>query len=177
VKGTTALHTITQLDASRYADSVDGLGEVLADAVDGGASLGFCAPFEPGAAAAWWRAQQPAVNEGTLLVWSAEADGRIVGAVGLIRETKANGKHRAEVVKLVVHRAVRGRGLGRALLSAAEGGAAAAGATLLLLDTETGSAAERLYVSAGWSRFGVVPGYAASPAGRYEDSSFFYKHL
>jgi GNAT superfamily N-acetyltransferase len=77
----------------------------------------------------------------------------------------------------MVHQAARGRGLGRALLATAERAAAASGVTLLLLDTATGGAAERLYQAAGWTRFGVVPGYATDPDGKLEDSSFFYKRL
>jgi len=69
------------------------------------------------------------------------------------------------------------RGLGRALLRTAEQGAAAAGLTLLVLDTVAGSPADHLYGSAGWTRYGVVPGYAADPSGVLEDVSFYYKRL
>jgi ribosomal protein S18 acetylase RimI-like enzyme len=76
-----------------------------------------------------------------------------------------------------VHRRARGRGLGRELLATAERAAAAHGLTLLLLDTETGSAADHLYRAAGWTCYGVVPGYAADPHGTPRDCSFFYKEL
>jgi GNAT superfamily N-acetyltransferase len=177
VKGTTALYPITLLSADAYRDAVDRLAEVLVDVVDGGASVGFRAPFDRAEAAAWWRSRQAAVDHGSLLVWAAEEPAGIVGTVSLIREPKANGSHRAEIVKLMVHRAARGHGLGRALLTTAESAAAAAGATLLLLDTVTDSPAERLYQSAGWTRYGIVPDYATDPAGTYEDCSFFYKSL
>ena len=98
-----------------------------------------------------------------------------VGTVSLALESRPNGRHRAEVVKLMVHPSARGRGLARALLATAEAAAAAAGADLLLLDTETDSSAEHLYRSAGWTRYGVVPGYAADPHGTLRDCSFFYK--
>lgn len=52
-----------------------------------------------------------------------------------------------------------------------------AGAALLMLDTETGSAAEHLYRSANWTRYGVVRDYAVGPSGVLRDSSFFCKHL
>jgi hypothetical protein len=52
------------------------------------------------------------------------------------------------------------------------------GRTLLTLDTETGSDAERLYLRLGWTRFGMVPGYAMRADGsRPETVSFFYKAL
>ena len=76
-----------------------------------------------------------------------------------------------------MHRAHRGRGLGRRLLAAAERSAAGQGITLLVLDTEADSDAERLYRSAGWQRYGVVPDYAADPAGVLRDCSFFHKNI
>ena len=46
-----------------------------------------------------------------------------------------------------------------------------------MLDTETGSVADHLYGAAGWIRYGIVPGYAADPAGTLQDCSFYYKEL
>jgi GNAT superfamily N-acetyltransferase len=97
--------------------------------------------------------------------------------VSLALEGKPNGRHRGEVVKLMVRRDSRGRGLARALLTTAEDAAVRAGLTLLLLDTATGSAADHLYRDTGWTRYGVVPGYAADPAGSLEACSFYYKQL
>jgi hypothetical protein len=62
-------------------------------------------------------------------------------------------------------------------MQAAESAALAAGRTLLVLDTVTGSDAERLYQRLGWSRVGVVPDYALWPDGRLCDTTFFYKRL
>ena len=169
--------TITRLTTDVFEDSVPGLAGLLADAVAGGSSLGFLAPFDEDAAAAWWRTRQPAVADGSLTVWTALGPDGITGTVSLAHEPKPNGRHRAEVLKLMVHRDARGQGLGRALLATAEAAAARAGAGLLLLDTETGSAADRLYRSAGWTRYGIVPGYASDPAGALRDCSFYYKRL
>jgi len=168
---------ITRLTPQAFGGWVGGLGEVLADAVAHGASVGFRSPFGPGDAAAWWRTREPAVRDGALHVWAAVDEGAVIGTVSLALEPKPNGRHRAEVLKLMVHSRARGRGLGRALLSTAEEAGAGAGATLLLLDTATGSPAERLYETAGWTRFGIVPGYATDPGGTLEDCSFFFKRL
>jgi ribosomal protein S18 acetylase RimI-like enzyme len=81
------------------------------------------------------------------------------------------------LVKLMVHRAARGRGLGRTLLETAETAAVEAGVTLLHLDTETDSPAERLYGSAGWTRAGVIPDYAADPGGVLRPTTLYYKRL
>ncbi|MFB7269986.1 GNAT family N-acetyltransferase [Streptomyces sp. NPDC056244] len=149
----------------------------MLDVVAGGASIGFFHPLERAAAVRWWRGQVSAVREGRLAVRGVRDGGRIVGTVGLAFADKPNARHRAEIVKLMVHRDARGRGLGRALLTAAEEAAAEAGVTLLLLDTETGSPAETLYRSSGWTEIGVVPGHAADPGGTLRPTTFFYKHL
>ena len=86
-----------------------------------------------------------------------------------------NARHRAEVAKLMVRPSTRGQGLGRSLLAAAEGAAAEAGVTLLVLDTETGSPAERLYRAAGWTECGSIPDYAGDPAGDLKPTTFYYK--
>lgn len=168
---------IERLSADEFPGMVEDLARVLLDAFDDGASLGFVEPFDRQAAAAWWHGLAPAVAAGDLAVWVCRTDGGVAGTVGLALEGKPNGRHRAEVIKLIVHRDARGRGLARALLATAEQAAAAAGKTLLLLDTETGSAAEHLYLSEGWTRYGRVPGYATTPDGTLRDCSFFYKRL
>lgn len=167
--------TIDPLSAAAFPDAVDGLAALLVDAVEGGASLGFLAPFTHAEAAAWWRTRARAVASGNLVVWAARDAAGVTGTVSLAREAKPNGGHRAEVLKLMVHRRARGLGLGRALLTTAEHAAAAAGAALLLLDTETDSPAERLYRAAGWTPYGTVPGHAADPAGVLRPTTFFFK--
>lgn len=171
------IHAISRLSAEEFRESAKDLAAVLADAVADGASVGFLAPFDHDAAAAWWTAQQPAVDDGSLAVWAAHGPKGIAGTFSLARNAKPNSRHRAELVKLLVHRDARGQGLGRALLTTAEQAAADAGATLLLLDTETDSPAEHLYRTAGWTRYGVVPDYAGDPAGSLRPCSFYYKRL
>ncbi|GGP06149.1 GNAT family N-acetyltransferase [Nonomuraea glycinis] len=171
------MHTIERLPAEDFPGCVKGLAEVLTDAVDDGASVGFLTPFDREAAAVWWRERAPAVADGSLIVWVCRDAGGIVATVSLALPGKPNSRHRAEVSKLLVHRDARGRGLARALLATVEAAAVEAGVSLLVLDTRTGSAAERLYLTGGWTLFGVVPGYAADPDGSLQDCSFFYKPI
>ncbi|WP_351227420.1 GNAT family N-acetyltransferase [Streptomyces sp. NPDC002133] len=174
---------MTQETVARvHADELDALAprlaDLLVDAVDGGASVGFLAPLERAAAEAWWRTHTAAIADGSRALWTARTGGgRITGTISLGFATYPNGRHRAEIAKLLVHRDARGRGLGRALLATAEGAAAAAGATLLHLDTESGSPAEALYRSAGWTAAGMIPDYAADPAGRLHPTTVYYKSL
>lgn len=169
---------IERWNGARLRQRTGELAELLADTVAGGASVGFLAPLGHEEAAAWWRERAQAAATGRLAVWVAlDGTGRPAGTVSLAHPDKPNSRHRAELVKLMVHRSARGRGLGRRLLTTAEDAAAAAGITLLHLDTETGSPAERLYRSAGWTRAGVIPDYAASPAGELRPTTLYYKRL
>ncbi|MFI2373681.1 GNAT family N-acetyltransferase [Streptomyces sp. NPDC018964] len=167
---------VVRLDAARLTVLVPDLAGLLADTVDGGASVGFLAPLDRAEATAWWRERATAVAAGRLVVWVAhEEPGRVLGTVSLALPDRPNSVHRAELVKLMVHRAARGRGLGRRLLAVAEETAAARGITLLHLDTETGSPAEHLYRSCGWTPVGTIPDYAADPAGVLRPTTIYYK--
>jgi ribosomal protein S18 acetylase RimI-like enzyme len=167
--------TFARLSPAELLGSAKELSAVLVDAVEGGASVGFVKPVDLDAAAVWWEGLAGPVAEGTLIVWVARIGGRLQGTVQLKLVHTANGRHRAEVAKLMVHRGARGRGLGRRLLALAERAAAEAGATLLLLDTQTGSVAEALYRKAGWTAAGVIPDYATDPDGVLRSTTLFYK--
>ena len=86
-----------------------------------------------------------------------------------------NQPHRGEIAKLLVHRAARRRGVARLLMEGAEAEARAEGKSLLVLDTVTGDPAERLYERLGWTRVGIIPGYALYPDGRPCDTTVFWK--
>ena len=168
---------IRQADA--YPPVVEGLADVLIDCVDGGASVSFMAPLSRDRAIAYWRGTLDSAARGERVVLVAEdaASGRIVGTVQVILAMPDNQPHRADVAKMLVLRDARRRGLGAALMSAAEAAARAAGRTLLVLDTATGSDAERLYARLGWQRCGVIPGYALLPHGGLCSTTLFYREL
>ncbi|MEY9996084.1 GNAT superfamily N-acetyltransferase [Streptomyces sp. V4I8] len=168
---------VTRLDEAQLLQRVADLADLLVDTVADGASVGFLAPLDRRAAMVWWKERAAAVAAGQMAVWAARDGGRTVGTVSLAFADKPNSRHRAELVKLMVHRDARGRGLGRSLLTTAEEAAIGAGITLLHLDTETDSPAERLYGSAGWTRAGVIPDYAASPDGVLRPTTIYYKHI
>ncbi|WP_424641000.1 N-acetyltransferase family protein [Embleya sp. AB8] len=169
--------TITPLTAEDFRSTTADLADLLVDVVTGGSSVGFLAPLDHAAAAAWWRSLEPAVADGSRRVWIARGPNGLAGTVGLALDHRPNSRHRAEVVKLMVHRNARGQGLGRALLTTAEQAAAQAGSTLLLLDTEAESTADHMYRASGWTHYGVVPEYATDPAGALRDGSFYYKRI
>ncbi|MDV9188111.1 hypothetical protein R6L23_07765 [Streptomyces sp. SR27] len=53
----------------------------------------------------------------------------------------------------------------------------ATGLTLLVLDTQTDSPAERLYRGAGWTAAGTIPDFAADPSGVLRPTTLYYKRL
>ncbi|MEO6714808.1 MAG: GNAT family N-acetyltransferase [Mycobacteriales bacterium] len=157
------------------ADGVLGdLAEVLVDCVDGGASVGFEAPLPVETAREWWR---KTMQDSSALTWIASSAGRVVGVVRLLPSGYPNGRHRAEVAKLLVHRDARGRGVATSLMHHLETGAIERGRWLLILDTQTGSPAERLYEKWGWQRLGVLEDHAYSPDGRLAPTTFMSKRL
>ncbi|HYM29049.1 MAG TPA: GNAT family N-acetyltransferase [Steroidobacteraceae bacterium] len=107
----------------------------------------------------------------------AEADGgHLLGTLQLALEQPENKPHRADIAKMLVRRAARRRGVGAALLAAAERQAADAGRTLLVLDTATEEAA-RLYARHGWQLCGTIPNYALLPDGTPCATRVYYKAL
>ena len=156
---------------------VRGLAELLIDCVAGGAGVSFMHPLAPATAEAFWRdvAEDVAAGKRALLV--AEDATGIAGTVQLLLSQPENQPHRADVAKMLVHRRVRRQGLGTALMRAAERVAVECGKTLLVLDTTTGSDADRLYARLGWQPVGVIPGYSLLPYGGMTGTRYFYREL
>ena len=156
---------------------IGALAAVLVDCVDGGDSVGFLHPLAPAKARAFWGRVATAVAAGERALLVAEDHGGIVGTVQLVLAQPENQPHRADLAKMLVHRRARRRGLGTALLAAAEGLARDCGKTLLVLDTNEGSDAERLYARMGWVRVGTIPDYSLQPRGGLRATTLFYKAL
>lgn len=151
------------------------LAEVLVDCVEGGASVGFMAGLTQAEATAFWDRQARATDGRAIL--AAEDGQGICGVVQVIPAWPPNQPHRADVSKLLVRRRARRRGVAEALMRAAEAQALAMTRPLLVLDTVTGGAAERLYARLGWTRVGVIPDFALMPDGAPCATTVFYKAL
>jgi GNAT superfamily N-acetyltransferase len=172
------LIAVRALDPDEAARRQDQLIELLVDAVEGGASIGFVLPLKHAEAAAYWQGVTAGLREGRLALVAAFERDHLVGSVQLGLEPRANGRHRAEVMKLMVRHSHRRGGIGRLLLQAVCDLALRSGRTLLLLDVRTGDRAEGLYRSRGLVQFGQVPGYAREPdGGGLAASSFYYLQL
>jgi GNAT superfamily N-acetyltransferase len=156
---------------------IDALARVLIDCVEGGASVSFMHPLTRERAVAFWRrvGLGMAAGERALLV-AEDAEG-LCGTVQLLLEQPENQPHRADLAKMLVHRRARRRGLGAALMRAAERTARECGKTLLVLDAVTGGDAARLYERLGWVRVGDIPGYALMPDGEPCSTTYYYRNL
>jgi GNAT superfamily N-acetyltransferase len=167
------IRRLTSVDAA----TIEALADVLIDCVQGGASVSFMSPLSRERAVSFWRNVAAGVAAGERAVLVAEDGDGVCGTVQLILDLPENQPHRADLVKMLVHRRARRQGLGAALMRAAEGLARDCGRTLLVLDAVTGGDAERLYDRLGWVRVGVVPHFALMPDGRPCSTTYFYRDL
>lgn len=163
------LHTINDAE-------IDGLADVLMDVVEGGASVSFMHPLTRDKAIAFWRGVAIGVETGDRAIVIAEDEHGICGTAQLILSLPENQPHRADLAKMLVHRRARRRGIGAAVLGAAEDVARQLGKTLLVLDTASNDA-ERLYERSGWIKVGVIPDYALMPDGAFCDTILYYRRL
>lgn len=152
------------------------LADVLADCVEGGASVSFMLPLSRERAQAFWRQVADGVARGERALLVAEDAEGIVGTVQVVLAQPENQPHRGEVSKMLVHRRARRQGIGALLMQAAEVVARERGKTLLVLDTSSAEA-ERLYERTGWTRVGSIPGFALLPEGVPCATTFFYRAL
>lgn len=154
-------------------DILQELSMLLINVVDDGASIGFLPPLSMRNAEEYWKG---VVDTGVIL-WIAKLDGDIVGSVQLHLCLKQNGKHRAEIAKLMVDPKARRMGVGRALMQIAEKRAKAEGRSLLVLDTRAGDPSNLLYKSIGYIEAGRIPKYAQSANGCLDETVFYYKEI
>lgn len=177
-------YRMKRLSAQGVSDAdVRALAALLVDAVDSGAAVSFLRPLAAADAEAWWRKQLGAAHPKAVFLVAREEGGgaqpgAIIGTVQLQPAWAPNQPHRADVCKMIVHRRARGAGVGRRLIDEIERAAWDAGYTLLVLDTQQGCAAERLYERSGWLRVGVIPCFAMDPDGVTPHATVvFYKDL
>src|SRR6266446_1008997 len=171
---------ITSLAPEQAEKNIDQLAGLLMDAVESGASVGFLPPLGQEPALPYWREVIAAMRQGRRVLLAAFEDdlGNLIqGSVQLDLETRANGNHRAEAMKLFVHRRARRHGLAKALMLELEAVARRMGRTLLVMDTRKGGEAEKMCESLGYVRYGEVPNYARSADGQLNTTVFFYRQL
>ena len=102
---------------------------------------------------------------------------QVLGSVIVTRELRANGRHRAEFRKLLVHSKAQKMGIGTALERWATNYAKDIGLKLLYLDSATSFLIDGVYEKWGWKKSGEIPNFAKNPDGSLVSTWFFYKLL
>lgn len=168
---------IHRLTSQTILPELPKLSALLQDAVTHGASVGFLLPLSNKEALDYWQDVAKAIEDPGRILLIAKADDELVGTVQLDMSARANGSHRAEVAKLMVHTSFRKQGIAQTLINAIEVEARSAGRTTLILDTREGDPSEALYTKLGYVRAGVIPEYAKSTDGKLHSTVFMYKLL
>lgn len=152
---------------------IDVLADILIAVVATGASVGYLPPLDRDEARAYWAG---VIRPGNILL-VAERDGRIVGTAQLELAMRLNGRHRAEVNKVLVRPDCQRQGIGRRLMEALDEVARREGRTLLHLDTREGDGSNELYRRMGYVEAGTIPNWARSADGTLAATVFYYKIL
>jgi ribosomal protein S18 acetylase RimI-like enzyme len=170
--------TIDELSGDGIRAAADELAEVLRDCVAHGASVGFLPPVTKADARRFWLDVALQADAGARTLFAARGvDRAVCGTVQLALAAPANGTHRAEVNKMLVHTRYRRQGIGQQLMLAAEARARALGRTLLVLDTWVGSGAQHLYAGLGYRTAGDIPQYAILEGSTLGATRVMYKVL
>jgi len=170
--------TMRRLDLLGLAGLLPDLIALLRDAVESGASIGFVQPVNTAELLHYWLSVIDEVRGHAKIVLVSEDQEGLVGSVQMTLEKRANGNHRAEVQKLMVHRQARRQGIAQQLMVKIEEIAREEKRSLLILDTRSSDAAEQLYLKLGYLHVGTIPQYARNPEdGALEATVFMYKIL
>ena len=171
---------IERLSSRDLAEVRGALVHLLRECVHAGASLGFLAPLADSEADEYWRSIAPQVASGwrVVIVVREGEGGGVVGSGQLVFESRSNGRHRAEVSKVLVLPSHRHRGLGSRIMGELERTARERSIRLLFLDTSEGhGGACGLYERLGYSYAGGIPEWALDPDGTPAKNAIFYKLL
>ena len=170
------MRVVLSLPSVSARDIVD-LTALLTDAINKGASVGYVLPVDQNMISTYWRAVADEVSAGSIALFTIRQDEQIVASAQLAFCGKPNGRHRAEVQKVLVHSAHRRKGFGGMLMRAVEEHALNCQRSLLVLDTETDSAAQSLYEATGYSAAGIIPRFAIGNSGGFVPTTYMYKIL
>lgn len=171
------MYTFQWLDIPEALSHLDDLTKLVLDSVENGASIGFLAGVSSKDVETYWLERIDELPKSRYLFIARDDKGQVHGSAQLALATKANGLHRAEVQKVLVHSSARRQGLGRRLMGELEGVARQLDIRLLVLDTIKYEAAELMYPKLGYVRAGELPDFALMPDGESRATVLFYKQL
>ena len=123
------------------------------------------------------RVHREAIDDPKRIVLVTELDGEVVAMAQLAPSLAANASHRAEVQRVAVANAARGRGIGTRVMAGIETLARERGITLLWLTTHDGTDACGFYEALGYTKLGVMPNFSRRPDGALWPGAFYFKEL
>ncbi len=168
---------IRSLSVAELESDLSVFVDLLKDAVDGGASLGFVAPLPADEAAEYWLSLRGDMLAGSRIVLAARVGSQLIGTGQLQFPRWATATHRAEIQKLLVDGSVRGRGVGRLLMHALHDAARARGCSLIVLSTRHAEPPERFYKALGYRMAGMIPGYTRDANGKRYGTTTLYREF
>ncbi|KAJ3760529.1 hypothetical protein EV360DRAFT_68633 [Lentinula raphanica] len=189
---------------SLYRSIVPQLAVLLKSCIDSNITMNFLQPFSLEDASEFWLTAEESVIQGKQLVMIAQEDTKepvtemvggsegpsndmthdpstvppvVLGCVILYLAQTPNAKHRGERGHFPLGNSDVKK-IGKMLLDCLEDEARKDGRTIIILDTQTGSGAEKFYEHIGYCKVGVIPDASLAPDGkRYTSCTFFYKKL
>lgn len=165
---------VEALDAAAAVSAERRLAKITVACVEAGADLGFRAPLAADRARAHWRDRAAAVAAGRAVLLCAWVEGLIGGALLLDLDQGETRRHRAEVRDLLVHPAMQGCGVGRALMARVGQAALAHGRRRVVLHAPAGGPLDRLLAAEGWSCAGIIPGWADDAGGHQPGEAIWW---
>jgi len=169
--------TIRQVSTLEFVAVLPELIDLFLETVNGGSPLGFLAPITRETVRDYLISLFPEVEAGSRLVLVAYHNNVVVGSGQLALSRRSNSPHRAELERLFVERASRGRGIGTSLMHGLHSVARQNGRTLILLNTRRGEPAEAFYKGLGYREVGVIPGWTIGAEGERYDHVTLYLEL
>ncbi|KFY37494.1 hypothetical protein V495_07144 [Pseudogymnoascus sp. VKM F-4514 (FW-929)] len=176
--------TAQNIDDASITDLIDGFATLHRRCITEDAMVAtFLPPLDDDKIRDYWlrlirQCQSSTPESGERVIVYLKEDGAISGVASLLLPWSQTGSHRAWIEKLMVDGRLRQRGIARRMMDELERIAVEKGKWILLLDTETGSKAEKVYPKLGYVEYGKIPDYSVSPEGRVlKTETFFYKDL
>jgi ribosomal protein S18 acetylase RimI-like enzyme len=153
------------------------LSEILIQTVAHGGSVSFMYPLPMEVAERFWQDSLAAADRGERIVLGAFDEEDLIGTVTLQLALPPNQPHRAEIAKMMIRLSHRRRGIGTALMRAAETLALKHRRMMLVLDTAVDDGASELYEGLGFTLTGIIPDYALKPHGGLTGTKFYWKRI
>lgn len=168
---------IRTIDPDEFQRLIPPLATLLEEAVNGGAALGFLAPFTHAEAAAYWHSIRHEIRASAIRLVIAEHDGALIGCGLLALPAFPAMRHRTELQKLCVLASARGNGVGRALMQALHAEAVLNRRSLVVLTTRKGGRPQTFYRKLGYQLAGIIPGYTIDALGNRYDTALMCREI